>query len=130
MRAEDVKRLALDCGFELAGIAPAGALSEYAWYEEWARHGMAAGMRYLTDRRGGLRADVRTLLPSALSLICVGKLYNGPQPYSTEFSEAGRAWISRYAWGEDYHGVLRTGLERLARQLPECNWKVCVDTAP
>ncbi len=130
MRAEDVKRLAIDCGFELAGIAPAGALPEYAWYAEWVRAGMAGGMRYLTDRRGGLRADVRTLLPSARSVVCAGKLYNGPEPYSTEFDEAGQAWISRYAWGDDYHSVLRAGLERLARQLPECDWKVCVDTAP
>lgn len=128
--AEDIKQLAHECGFELAGIAPAGAVPEYAWYAEWMRAGMAGGMRYLTDRRGELRADVRTLLPSAKSLVCVGKLYNGPQPYSTEFDDAARAWISRYAWGQDYHDVLRAGLERLARQLPPCDWKVCVDTAP
>jgi epoxyqueuosine reductase len=130
VRTDEVKRLASECGFELAGIAAAGAVPEYAWYAEWVRGGMAGGMRYLTDRRGPLRADVRTLLPTAKSVVCVGKLYNGPEPYSTDFDEEGRAWISRYAWGEDYHGVLRAGLERLARQLPECDWKVCVDTAP
>ena len=33
-------------------------------------------MRYLTDRRAAVREDPRNLLPSARSIICVGKLYN------------------------------------------------------
>ena len=40
-------------------------------------------------------------------------------------------WISRYAWGEDYHDVLRRGLEQLAAKLgPDHEYKICVDTAP
>jgi epoxyqueuosine reductase len=42
-----------------------------------------------------------------------------------------RGWISRYAWGEDYHDVMRRGLERLAAKLgPDHEYKICVDTAP
>jgi epoxyqueuosine reductase len=45
-----------------------------------------------------------------------------------------RVWVSRYAWGRDYHAVLRSRLVRLGRWLqaerPESDWKVCVDTAP
>jgi epoxyqueuosine reductase len=135
VRADEVKRFALDCGFELAGIAVAEPLPEAAFYREWVRAGMAGAMRYLTDRRGEMRADPRMLLPSARSVISVGKLYNGPQPYSTTFREPGRAWISRYAWGGDYHDVLREGLERLAARLVEragepFEWKIAVDTAP
>jgi epoxyqueuosine reductase len=92
-------------------------------------------MTYLTDQRGVIRNDPRLLLPSAQSILCVGKLYNSPYPYSTELSDIERAWISRYAWGEDYHDVLRTGLEEIARRLAReadrpFDWKVCVDTAP
>jgi len=90
-------------------------------------------MAYLTDRRAEVRNDPRALLPSARSIICVGKLYNGPQPYSTEFRNSELAWISRYAWGDDYHDVLRSGLERLAGRLLEIapfEYKICVDTAP
>ena len=135
MRADQVKILAIDCGFELAGVAPALPLPEADFYQEWARQGMAGEMRYLTDRRGAMRADPRSLLPSARSIVCVGKLYNGPEPYSTRFSEPERAWISRYAWGSDYHDVLRQGLERLAARLQATagepfEWKVAVDTAP
>ncbi len=65
----------------------------------------------------------------------MGKLYNGPQPYSTQFAGEDLAWISRYAWGEDYHQVLRRGLERVVDGMraasPEpFEWKICVDTAP
>jgi epoxyqueuosine reductase len=47
----------------------------------------------------------------------------------------GRGWISRYAWGEDYHDVLRQGLESLVSRIAERHedpftWKICVDTAP
>jgi epoxyqueuosine reductase len=135
VRAAEVRQHALDCGFDLAGVAAALPLPEADFYQEWARQGMAGEMRYLTDRRGDMRSDPRSLLPSARSIVCVGKLYNGPEPYSTRFSEPERAWISRYAWGADYHDVLRRGLERLAARLEECaaepfEWKVAVDTAP
>jgi epoxyqueuosine reductase len=135
VRAEEVKQHAIDCGFDLAGVASAMPLPEAGFYAEWVRRGMAGEMRYLTDRRGDMRADPRSLLPSARSIVCVGKLYNGPEPYSTHFSEPERAWISRYAWGGDYHDILRRGLERLAARLEASagepfEWKAVVDTAP
>jgi epoxyqueuosine reductase len=81
-----------------------------------------------------LRGDPRDLLPTARSVICVGKIYNTPVPYSTEFCEPERAWIARYAWGDDYHDVVRRGLERLEgmllQQAGEQESRICVDTAP
>ncbi len=130
MQAGNVKKLALACGFDLAGIAAAGPVTEHGWYSEWVRAGMAGEMPYLTDHRGSMRSDPRNLLPSARSVICVGKLYNGPHPQSRDFADPELAWISRYAWGDDYHELLRDGLMRLAAQLPPCEWKICVDTAP
>ena len=93
--------------------------------------GMAGAMGYLTDRRAIVRTDPKLLLASARSIICVGKLYNGPQPRSTEFTDAELGWVSRYAWGEDYHAVMRKGLEDLVAKLDAGHeWKICVDTAP
>ena len=86
-------------------------------------------MRYLTDRRAEVRRDVRNLLPNARSVICVGKLYNTPDPPRRE----GDARISRYAWGRDYHLTMRAALERLTGRLLEYesfDHKICVDTAP
>ena len=101
-------------GFELAGVTPALPASDRERYQRWVSNGYAGEMPYLTDRRAAVRDAPRNLLPSARSIICVGKLYNSPQPYSTRFREPELAWISRYAWGDDYHDVLRRGLEQLA----------------
>src|SRR5476649_836581 len=130
-----VRDLARECGFELAGVAPAAHAPDHARYREWVDAGYAGEMGYLTDRRAGLRESPQSLLPAARSVICVGKLYNTPWPYSTKFAGPGRAWISRYAWGGDYHDVVRRGLERLRDLLREragtdFESKICVDTAP
>jgi epoxyqueuosine reductase len=125
-----VKEIAHECGFELVGIATAGPVADFARYRNWVDASYAGEMRYLTDHRAEVRRDVRELLPSARSVICVGKLYNTPEPPQRE----GDAKISRYAWGSgDYHDVLREGLERVVEQLRshgEFYYKICVDTAP
>src|SRR5215472_9741956 len=133
MQSSVVKSLARDCGFELAGITPALPAADRASYQRWVAAGFAGEMAYLTDRRAAVRDDPRDLLPSARSIICVGKLYNGPQPYSTKFRKSELAWISRYAWGQDYHEILRRGLQQLAGRLlafENFEYKICVDTAP
>jgi epoxyqueuosine reductase len=134
VRAADVCSLALECGFELAGVAPAEPSPEMDWYREWVDRGYAGEMRYLSDHRVEVRAHPRNLLPSARSIVCVGKLYNTPWPYSTHFQDAELAWISRYAWGDDYHDMLRAGLirlrERMADRFGAFEAKICVDTAP
>jgi epoxyqueuosine reductase len=94
---------------------------------------LAGHMRYLTDHRAEVRATAENLLPGCRSVISVGLPYGGPEPLSTEFSDPERAWIARYAWGEDYHGVIRLKLEALAALLleeEEFQWRACVDTAP
>ncbi len=134
MTAQEIRELAGACGFELAGVADAAPHPDAPWYGEWAGRGYAGEMGYLTDRRAGVRGDPRNLLASARSIVCAGKLYNTPWPYSTAMDARELAWISRYAWGEDYHLVLRRGLERLAGMMREragdFESRVCVDTAP
>src|ERR1051326_2287636 len=126
---------ARECGFELAGVARAEPVEERGWYHAWTAAGHAGEMRYLTDCRADVRDDPRNLLPSARSIICVGKLYNTPWPYSTQFDPGERAWISRYAWGDDYHDEMRRRLERLHALVRERAGetllsKICMDTAP
>lgn len=136
LTSEQVKQAARECGFELAGIAPALPSEDFERFETWRASGMAGEMAYLTDRRGDLRADPRHLLPEAKSIICAGKLYNTNHPYSTELCDPSRGWISRYAWGlADYHDIVRRGLEQLAARIAALaaeplSWKICVDTAP
>ena len=129
MRAETIREIANECGFELAGIASAHPSADFERYREWVADGMAGEMRYLTDRRAEVRGDVRNLLPSARSVICVGKLYNTPDPPQ----QPGDAKISRYARGQDYHVVMRRALEEMVARLTAIEpfeSKICVDTAP
>lgn len=129
MNPEIVKQIARECGFELAGIAAADPPDDIARYDEWVAQGNAGEMRYLTDRRAEVRRDVRNLLANARSVICVGKLYN----QRSAPPEPGDAVISRYAWGQDYHDLMRASLERMVVRLKEqatFDWKICVDTAP
>jgi epoxyqueuosine reductase len=132
VRSSEIKQLARESGFELAGVSRAEPLVEDSRrYLDWVAQGKAGAMGYLTDRRATIRTDPRLLLPGAKSIISVGKLYNGTEPRSTELSDSDLGWISRYAWGEDYHDVVRQGLERLVERLgPGHEFKICVDTAP
>lgn len=129
-RTEQFISLAKECGFDLCGVAPVGEIPEYRFFEEWVRAGMAGQMRYLTDHRAGLRRDARSLLPSAVSVLCAGKVYRTQDPGAGR----GTGRVSSYAWGSDYHGWMRRHLEMLVSRLKD-EWgefesKICVDTAP
>jgi epoxyqueuosine reductase len=135
LTSAEIRELARACGFELAGVAAALPAADRARNRAWVDAGFAGEMNYLTDHRADLRDDPRTLLPSARSIVCVGRLYNTPWPYSTHYTNPELAWISRYAWGDDYHAVMRRGLERLdgllrERAGPGFKSRICVDTAP
>jgi epoxyqueuosine reductase len=110
---------ARDVGFDLCGVASADAYPELAQYSTWVERGHAGEMNYLRDER---RVDPRLALEGARSLIVLALNYNAPQPYSTEQAgvhneDSPRGWISRYAWGDDYHEVLREKLNALVARM-------------
>lgn len=134
MSTERIKARALEIGFDLVGISEARPTLEAAFYPEWIELGFAGNMSYLKGRRGDMRSDPRSLLPSANSVISVGIVYNTQHPYSTDVDFNGQGWVSRYAWGEDYHHVLKRRLQALVdilhKDLGAFETKICVDTAP
>src|SRR5271170_660535 len=128
---------ARELGFDLCGVAPADAFPELAQFSVWLEQGHAGEMNYLSDAR---RVDPRLALDGARSLIVVALNYNAPQPYSTEQAgaredDSPRGWISRYAWGDDYHEVLREKLNTLVGRM-HAQWtepfgaRAYVDTGP
>ncbi len=78
------------------------------------------------------RSDPRAWLPWARGAFCVAMPYNTRRELSAHAIGSGRAWVSRYAWGRDYHRVLRGRLAQAARMLREAGFqaRVCVDSAP
>jgi epoxyqueuosine reductase len=91
-------------------------------------------MRYLADSLDE-RLDPRRVLPTARSVVSLGCVYNTSAPRSTEVSGPARAAIARYAWGDDYHDVLRGRLRRLLRAMagaagPGFEAFSCVDNGP
>jgi epoxyqueuosine reductase len=132
-------------GFDLCGVAPVGAqgdgpasvFDELSRLPEWLARGYAGEMKYVHDPR---RADPRRVLEGARSLIVVAINYNSPQPLSTERpaetdDASPRGWISRYAWGDDYHDVMQQKLKTLVAemraQFPEpFEARAYVDTGP
>lgn len=116
-RSALARSLARELGFDLVGVASAEPPRELAAFAPWVAAGHAGEMAYLSGQVEK-RSDARAAFPWARSLVCVGLQYDTPGPYSTE-APPGRGWISRYAWGDDYHDVLKALLERLAERLTE-----------
>jgi epoxyqueuosine reductase len=132
--AAEVKARAADLGFDLCGIAPAGSFKELAFLPEWLARGYAGEMQYL-HRSAERRADVRAVLPSARSVIALATLYTTDRPYSTEIADPSAALIARYAWGDDYHDVIRRRMDALLawmreRSGVEFDARAYVDTGP
>ena len=134
--AQTLLDAAFEEGFELAGLTPALPHADHARHLDWVGRGLAAGMTYLTDHRAQVRQDPRDIFPSAITMLCVGKLYNTAGPKNHTVSPEFSGWISRYAWGtRDYHDLLREGLERVVSRLTAklgqpFQYRICVDTAP
>jgi epoxyqueuosine reductase len=116
VNAERIKELALEAGFDLAGIASAEAPAELAAFRRWVEAGQAGEMAYLTQQVER-RSDLQVAFPWARTVICVGLQYDTPAPYSTSGDVGG--WIARYAWGDDYHDVMDRMLDRLHQRLVE-----------
>lgn len=131
--ASDLKRWAIDEGFDLVGIAAAGEVRGADALRRWLNAGMHGEMAYM-ETTADVRSDVRRLLPGCRSVIAVALSFHTSLPESRTSTDSDTVWISRYAWGRDYHRILKKKLIRLGRRLtkhhPDSGWRACVDTVP
>jgi epoxyqueuosine reductase len=109
--SDAIKTRARELGFDLCGIARADSYPELSALPDWLDRGYAATMAWM-HRSADKRADVRHVLPNARSVIVTATLYNTERPYSEDVA-SDVARISRYAWGDDYHDVLKARLDAL-----------------
>ena len=131
---QQIHARANDLGFELVGITPAAQSETIARYRQWIENGYAGKMGYL-ERHLPLKVDVRQLLAEAKSVISLAMNYYTLDPPKALADDLAHGQISRYAWGDDYHDVIRQRLSELVdfiKQTAETELKtrVCVDTAP
>ncbi len=126
---EKIKNKALALGFDKVGIARAEALDP-DHLREWLRKGYHGSMHYM-ENYFDKRVDPRQLVKDARSVISLAMNYYTPFEHSRD-PAIGR--ISRYAWGDDYHDIIRHRLKQLLafiqEQIPECQGRVFVDSAP
>ncbi len=113
------------------GIVTADALvPEGDRLREWLGRGYQGAMGWM-EREPEKRADPRVIFPGARSVIVVAMNYFTPHEHA---DAAGAGKISRYAWGDDYHDVVKAKLFELLSWIesesPGVGGKVCVDTAP
>jgi len=132
--AEGAKRAILEearrAGFDRVGVAPAHVPPEESErLAAWLADGMHGTMEWMKSR-APLRTDPSRLLPGARSVVVAAAEYESAEPGAP----AGRARISRYALGRDYHEVLRAMLRKVesaARELlAGAKTRSFVDSAP
>jgi epoxyqueuosine reductase len=126
-----IKQKAHELGFDYVGISPAEPLTEEAEHlAEWLSRGYHAAM-YWMERNRDRRTDPRTIIPGAQAVISVAINYYTPHEIS-DHPERGK--ISRYAWGDDYHGVVGERLKKLWEYIneiePGAEGRYYVDTGP
>ena len=125
-----VKRIASELGFMYCGISKADQLQEEARrLESWLNRGLHGKMQYM-ENHFDKRIDPRQLVPGAKSVISL--LFNYHNPEKQKDPEAPK--ISSYAYGKDYHFVIKDKLfelkSRLEAEIGEIDGRVFVDSAP
>jgi epoxyqueuosine reductase len=140
-----IKSLASQLGFSFCGISKAEFLEEEApRLEEWLKRGYQGKMSYL-ENHFDKRLDPRLLVPGAKSVISLMYNYYPQKDLSSEASaekdqlsyakaSESKCKIAKYAYGEDYHFVikekLKTFLALIQQEVGEVHGRAFVDSAP
>ncbi|WP_320673716.1 tRNA epoxyqueuosine(34) reductase QueG [Prochlorococcus sp. MIT 1341] len=125
-----LKEVARKQGFNPIGIAKVPGSNRLKLrnqaLERWLAAGNHAEMKWMET---STRKKINELLVNAKSILSVGLNY-----YVKEKQHSESLLIARYAWGEDYHKILKDRLKIISKwlkiQRPNCQFKICVDTSP
>lgn len=124
-----VKNLAYQAGFDVCGICKAEVSQQHKdFFIKWLDSGFNAGMKYLSEHQN-LRLNPSELFPGAKSVISVALNYYPENEISNR-----KHFISKYAYGKDYHDIMRSRLldlqDKIKLSFPNINMRIFVDTAP
>ena len=129
-RSKIIKRIAQDLGFQDCGISKADFLEEEApRLEKWLKLGMHGQMSYM-ERNFDKRLDPRLLVDGSKSVVSLILNYYPDK----EIENADKIKISKYAYGEDYHKVIKKKLKlfvkKIQEEIGEVGGRAFVDSAP
>lgn len=125
-----IKSRSREMGFSFCGISKAGFLHEEApRLEAWLKQGMHGKMQYM-ENHFDKRLDPTRLVPGAKSVVSLLYNYHTPQKQTDPLAPK----ISTYAYGADYHHVIKEKLtalvEALQQEAGDFEFRVFVDSAP
>jgi epoxyqueuosine reductase len=129
-----VKELAREVGFDLVGISAVVPPPHGESFAEWLRRGFAGEMGYM-ERGAETRLHPGNFLPWAKAIVSVALNYYVPLHREDAPEDGLRGWISRYAWGDDYHTIMEDRLAALLERIraevgPAVEGRAYVDTGP
>jgi epoxyqueuosine reductase len=133
--ARDIKRWALELGFQQAGITTTELDAAETYLLRWLDAGRHGEMTYM-ERHGTRRSRPADLVPGTIRIISLRMDYWPPQARAADevLQDPALAYLSRYALGRDYHKVLRKRLQRLADRIAartgSFGYRAFTDSAP
>ncbi len=129
--SQKLKEKAINVGFTISGIASIPGSSRLNLrtnaLERWLSNNHHGEMKWMEAER---RKNISYLLEGAKSVLSVGLNYN-----NIENSNKSKIFkVGKFGQGEDYHKVIHKKLKKIGKwinqEIPDCDWKICVDTSP
>jgi len=128
--SDKLKKRAIVEGFAVSGIASIPGSSRLRLrtkaLERWLENNYHSEMKWMEAER---RKSIESLLNGAKSVLTVGFNY-----LSEEHKQKTKFKIGKFGQGEDYHKVINKKLKNIGKwlnsEVPDCKWKICVDTSP
>ncbi|MDC3118102.1 tRNA epoxyqueuosine(34) reductase QueG [Prochlorococcus sp. AH-716-K03] len=125
-----IKERAIVEGFAVSGIASIKKSSRLKLrnnaLERWLENGYHSDMKWMEAEK---RKNIESLLKGAKSILSVGFNY-----LSKDHKQNTKFKIGKFGQGEDYHKIIYKKLKNLGKwldnEIPNCKWKICVDTSP
>ena len=117
-RERKIKDLALSIGFDRVGITDAAPfVRDEKAAAARVRDGLMDGLAWYTEERVRRMNRPKTLLDGARSVISLAMSYKTTEPPTA--SDVPRGRVARYAWGRDYHSLIKARIRRFVRELPD-----------
>ena len=126
---DKIKKVILETGFEACGFTDTAVLPEeqHFYFKKWLNNGNHADMQYM-ERNFEKRLHPTLLVADAKSIIVVAI------NYFSKLTQTGKYRISKYAYGKDYHDVIKQKLNQVVQQIPELKndpvLRIFTDSAP